>query len=42
MGYGTYETQYLTVPVYIFGGIMFVTFAFLSDKLTLRAPVSSL
>ncbi|KAF2168734.1 hypothetical protein M409DRAFT_65153 [Zasmidium cellare ATCC 36951] len=38
MGYGTYETQYLTVPVYIFGGAMFVAFAFLSDKFTLRAP----
>ncbi|KAK4499747.1 hypothetical protein PRZ48_007933 [Zasmidium cellare] len=38
MGYGTYETQYLTVPVYIFGGLMFVALAFISDKLTLRAP----
>ena len=38
MGFGTYETQYLTIPVYVFGGAAFVGFAFISDRLTLRAP----
>lgn len=38
MGFGTYETQYLTVPVYAVGGLAFVSLAFLSDRYQLRAP----
>lgn len=40
MGYNSYETQYLTVPVYAVGGLSFVSLAFLSDRYELRAPVS--
>ncbi|KAK5115856.1 hypothetical protein LTR85_009450 [Meristemomyces frigidus] len=39
MGYDTYQTQYLTIPVYAVGGLAFVTFAWFSDKLRLRAPL---
>ncbi|EMF10688.1 MFS general substrate transporter [Sphaerulina musiva SO2202] len=38
MGYNSYETQYLTVPVYAVGGLSFVSLAFLSDRYELRAP----
>lgn len=38
MGFGTYATQYLTIPVYAVGGLAFVSLAFLSDRYTLRAP----
>ena len=41
MGYDTYQTQYLTVPVYAVGGLAFVSLAFLSDRYELRAPVSA-
>lgn len=37
MGYGTYETQYLTIAVYIFGGLTFVDLAFSSDRIQSRA-----
>jgi len=37
-GYNTLQSNYLTVPVYIFGAICFVAAAFASDRLTLRAP----
>ena len=37
-GHTTLQTQYLTIPVYIFGGICFLTLAFVSDRLTLRSP----
>lgn len=40
MGYNTLQSQYLTIPVYIFGGIAFLSFAFISDKLRIRGPVS--
>jgi hypothetical protein len=40
-GYNTLQSNYLTVPVYIFGAICFVAAAFASDRLTLRAPVSA-
>lgn len=40
MGHSTLETQYLTIPVYIFGGICFMIFAYISDRMTLRSPVS--
>lgn len=38
MGYGTYQTQYLTVPVYFLGGSIFLCVAWLSDRLRLRSP----
>ncbi|KKZ61730.1 hypothetical protein EMCG_03759 [[Emmonsia] crescens] len=38
MGHTGIEAQYLSVPVYIFGGICFVIFALISDKLTMRGP----
>jgi predicted MFS family arabinose efflux permease len=38
MGYSTLETQYLTVPVYIFGGLCFLICAYISDRMTLRSP----
>lgn len=38
MGYNSLEAQYLTIPVYILGGACFLTFAFISDRLTLRSP----
>ncbi|KFY24843.1 hypothetical protein V493_04995 [Pseudogymnoascus sp. VKM F-4281 (FW-2241)] len=38
MGHSTLETQYLTIPVYIFGGICFMGFAYISDRMTLRSP----
>ncbi|KAL0256465.1 hypothetical protein SLS55_008860 [Diplodia seriata] len=38
MGYNTLQSQYLTIPVYIFGGIAFLSFAFVSDKLRIRGP----
>lgn len=40
MGHSTLQTQYLTIPVYIFGGLCFMIFAFFSDRMTLRSPVS--
>lgn len=38
MGYTTLQAQYLTVPVYITGGLAFVFFAWISDRLRLRSP----
>jgi hypothetical protein len=38
MGYGKLEAQYLTIPVYIMGGISFLTLAYISDKLCVRGP----
>lgn len=40
-GYSSLESNYLTVPVYIFGAIAFIVAAIASDRLRLRAPVSS-
>ncbi|EXJ96271.1 hypothetical protein A1O1_01397 [Capronia coronata CBS 617.96] len=37
-GYNTLESNYLTVPVYIFGGLAFVIAAIISDRLRLRSP----
>jgi len=39
-GHGTLQSNYLTVPVYLFGAIAFVLAAFASDRLRLRSPVS--
>ncbi|EOD47392.1 Major facilitator superfamily [Neofusicoccum parvum] len=38
MGYNTLQSQYLTIPVYIFGGIAFLSFAYVSDKFRIRGP----
>lgn len=40
-GYNSLQSNYLTVPVYIFGAIAFVAAAVASDRLRLRSPVSS-
>jgi MFS family permease len=38
MGYNTLQSQYFTIPVYVAGGLSFLAFAFISDRLTIRAP----
>jgi hypothetical protein len=38
MGYNSLEAQYLTIPVYILGGLCFLVFALLSDRLLIRGP----
>ncbi|KAK2808957.1 hypothetical protein FQN50_004231 [Emmonsiellopsis sp. PD_5] len=38
MGHTGIEAQYLSVPVYLFGGICFLIFGYLSDRMTLRGP----
>ncbi|KAK4445133.1 major facilitator superfamily domain-containing protein [Podospora aff. communis PSN243] len=38
MGYGTLEVQYLTIPVYVMGGLSFLTLAYISDRLVVRGP----
>jgi hypothetical protein len=38
--YNTLQSNYLTIPVYIFGAIAFIAAAVASDRLRLRAPVS--
>ncbi|KAK1774375.1 MFS general substrate transporter [Copromyces sp. CBS 386.78] len=39
MGHDSVEAQYLTIPVYITGGLFFMALAFLSDKLCVRGPL---
>ncbi len=39
-GYSKLQSNYLTVPVYIFGAIAFIAAAIASDRLRLRSPVS--
>ncbi|TQS34114.1 hypothetical protein Golomagni_05515 [Golovinomyces magnicellulatus] len=36
MGYTVIEAQYLSIPVYIFGGLCFFSFAYLSDRYLMR------
>lgn len=38
MGYSPIQAQYLSIPVYLFGGAAFLALAFLSDRLRLRGP----
>lgn len=38
MGYSTLQAQYLTIPVYILGGLSFMLSAWLSDRFCLRSP----
>lgn len=40
MGHEGFAVQYLTIPVYILGGICFLVFAWFSDKTRTRGPVS--
>ncbi|TDZ36770.1 putative transporter [Colletotrichum spinosum] len=38
MGYTSIEAQYLSIPVYIFGGLAFLAVAYVSDRMCLRGP----
>lgn len=38
MGYNSLQSQYLTIPVYLVGGFVFLAFAFVSDRMTIRGP----
>ncbi|KAH8691043.1 MFS transporter [Phaeosphaeriaceae sp. PMI808] len=38
MGYSKLQSQYLTIPVYLFGGACFIAVAIFSDRLLLRSP----
>lgn len=38
MGYSSLQAQYLTIPVYVLGGLSFLALAFVSDRLTIRGP----
>ena len=38
-GYSSLQSNYLTIPVYIWGAIFFYAIAYLSDRFSLRAPV---
>ncbi|KAL7948431.1 major facilitator superfamily domain-containing protein [Trichoderma barbatum] len=39
MGYTKIEAQYLSIPVFLFGGICFIAFAFISDRTRIRGPM---
>ncbi|KAK0614384.1 major facilitator superfamily domain-containing protein [Immersiella caudata] len=39
MGYGSLQAQYMTIPVYVIGGVSFLTLAYISDKLRVRGPL---
>ncbi|EXJ65369.1 hypothetical protein A1O7_01710 [Cladophialophora yegresii CBS 114405] len=39
LGYGTLQTQYLTIPVYLFATVMVFLFAWLADRTQRRAPL---
>ncbi|KAH6605215.1 mfs transporter [Trichoderma cornu-damae] len=38
MGYTSMQAQYLSIPVYIFGGLCFIFFALISDRTCVRGP----
>ncbi|KAF7564046.1 hypothetical protein G7046_g84 [Stylonectria norvegica] len=38
MGYSKIEAQYLSIPVYLFGGMCFLAVAYISDRLLIRGP----
>ena len=40
MGYNTLKANYFTIPVYIWGAISFLFLAWISDKISMRGPVS--
>jgi MFS family permease len=39
MGYTVIQAQYLSIPVYIFGGLCFLAVAFVSDHFCIRGPL---
>ncbi|AQZ10060.1 hypothetical protein BZL39_A09970 [Zygosaccharomyces parabailii] len=39
LGFSSMQAQYLSVPVYILAGVVFLISAFLSDKLRMRGPI---
>ncbi|KAM0742499.1 hypothetical protein ACQRIT_002676 [Beauveria bassiana] len=39
MGYSVIQAQYLSIPVYIFGGLAFLVAAFISDRYCIRGPL---
>lgn len=39
LGYNTLQAQYLTIPVYIFGGGAFMVIAYISDRTSIRGPL---
>lgn len=39
LGYSSREAQYMSVPVYILAGFVFLVSAYLSDRLRLRGPI---
>jgi hypothetical protein len=42
MNYDTLQANYLTIPVYMWGAISFLFLAWISDRISLRGPVSTL
>lgn len=42
MKYDTLQSNYLTIPVYIWGAIIFLSMAWVSDRWSIRGPVSIL
>lgn len=40
MKYNTLQSNYLTIPVYIWGAISFLCIAWISDRYQIRGPVS--
>lgn len=39
MGYSSLQAQYFSIPVYIFGGLCFLAFAYISDRTCVRGPL---
>ncbi|KAM0476789.1 hypothetical protein ACHAPX_006214 [Trichoderma viride] len=39
MGYTSIQAQYLSIPVFLFGGICFIAFAYVSDRTCIRGPL---
>src|SRR3954463_8789233 len=42
MNYDTLQANYLTIPVYMWGAISFLFLAWISDRVSMRGPVSTL
>jgi hypothetical protein len=40
MNYDTLQSNYLTIPVYLWGAIIFLCLAWISDRYEIRGPVS--
>jgi len=40
MNYDTLQSNYLTIPVYLWGAIIFLCLAWVSDRHEIRGPVS--